>query len=379
MKKSYFVSAALAAVLFSGCGGGSSSSGTTTSSTQTGTFADAPVQGLSYKTATQSGFTDAQGQFKYKDGETVEFKLGTLFLGKGKAGALVTPYTIAGNNTTAINIALVLQNFDANRSNSQVLDLSKLKDYNFTSDDINITAAPSALQTKLSTLLSTGSFQTKVDDTNYTLLTETEVKTNMDDYIHKYETEHSKVTTPTKAEIINKNTVPYTVTYDNKLNGQRVIDKMGATGKIEAVYSNDYYYGKHPVELQFTNNNNAIDLLVNTIKSTRYQTAHFDNYGYVNVTTENDFIQGTAKETIVDPTHGTVTCTNYYSPLSTPYTLYDPEMQFQDENLQSTDCPTWLNSLPSGTLITSESTENFTIIDTNNETSKVSVYHSYTF
>ncbi len=194
MKKSYFVSAVLAALLFSGCGGGSDS--TSNSGTSTGIFADAPVQGLSYKTATQSGFTDAQGQFKYKAGETVEFKLGTLSLGKGKAGALVTPYTIADNNTTAINIALVLQNFDANRSNTQVLDLSKLKDYNFT-DDINITAAPSALQTKLSTLLSTGSFQTKVDDTNLTLLTETEVKNNMDAFIGNYTTENLKMFTET--------------------------------------------------------------------------------------------------------------------------------------------------------------------------------------
>ena len=73
MKKSYLVSAALAAVLFSGCGGGSGSASST--GTSTGIFADAPVQGLGYKTATQSGFTDAQGQFKYKTGETVEFKL----------------------------------------------------------------------------------------------------------------------------------------------------------------------------------------------------------------------------------------------------------------------------------------------------------------
>jgi len=167
---------------------------------QTGIFADAPVEGLNYTTLTQNGFTDEQGHFKYKDGETVEFKLGTLSLGKGKAEAFVTPYNISDNNTTATNIAMVLQNFDANRSNTQVLNLSKLKDFNFSADentrDINISATPSVLQNELATVLSTGSFQSKVDDTNLTLITETEVKANMDDYIHQYN--HPVVTTSTE-------------------------------------------------------------------------------------------------------------------------------------------------------------------------------------
>ena len=185
-----------------GCGSsGSSSSGTTTSTAKTGIFADAPVEGLSYKTATQSGFTDAQGHFKYKDGETVEFKLGTLLLGKSKAGAFLTPYSISDNNTTvATNIAMVLQNFDGNRSNTQVLNLSKFKDVNFSAGvntrNINIDAAPSALQSKLATLLATASFQKYVDDVKHNLIIDVKAKKNMDDYIHKYETEHSKVTTP---------------------------------------------------------------------------------------------------------------------------------------------------------------------------------------
>jgi len=181
-----------------GCGGGgSNSSGTTATATKTGVFADAPVEGLGYSTATQSGFTNAQGQFKYKAGETVTFKLGTLTLGKGKAGAFVTPYTISDNNTTATNIAMVLQNFDANRSNIQVLNLSKLKDFNFTADDINITTTPSALENKLATLLATGSFQNYVDSTDHTLITETEAKKNMDDYIYNYKTKYLKITIPT--------------------------------------------------------------------------------------------------------------------------------------------------------------------------------------
>jgi len=186
-KKNIMLSTAVVVSLgLTGCG--SSGGG---NSAQTGVFADAPVEGLSYKTATQSGFTDAQGHFKYQDGETVEFKLGTLSLGKGKAGAFVTPYTISDNNTTATNIAMVLQNFDGNRSNTQVLNLSKLKDFNFsandTTRDINLSANPSDLQSKLNDLLATPSFQENIDDNNHDLITETEVKQNMDNFIQEYQ------------------------------------------------------------------------------------------------------------------------------------------------------------------------------------------------
>ena len=188
-----------------GCGG--SNSGTTTpTTTKTGIFADAPVEGLSYKTATQSGFTDAQGHFKYKDGETVEFKLGTLLLGKGKAGTFITPYTISDNNNIATNIAMVLQNFDGNRNNTQVLNLSKLKDFNFTSD-INISATPSALQTKLTDLLATGSFQKYIDNTNHDLIKVTKVTQNMDDYIQQYkENIKVKISKKTSNSLPNLNT-----------------------------------------------------------------------------------------------------------------------------------------------------------------------------
>ena len=54
-------------IIFIACGGGSS----TTSSTSSGTFIDSKVIGLRYSTATQSGFTDINGAYKYKNGETI--------------------------------------------------------------------------------------------------------------------------------------------------------------------------------------------------------------------------------------------------------------------------------------------------------------------
>ena len=191
MSKIKFLSASLvtATLIFSGCGSSDDSSSTTpTTVTQTGSFVDAPVQGLSYQTATQSGFTDANGTFKYVTGETVEFKLGNLSLGKGTAGTLITPYTIADTNDTAINIALLLQNFDGNRSDLNALDLSKLKDYNFTASDFNLSAAPATMKGKIDTLFADNNFAQYRDDMNNTVLSETDVKSAMDEYINKITT-----------------------------------------------------------------------------------------------------------------------------------------------------------------------------------------------
>ena len=68
---------------FTGCGGNSSNS-SSSDDTQTGAFVDAPVYGLHYTTATQNGYTNEKGEFKYKDGETCTFTLGNLSLGTVK-------------------------------------------------------------------------------------------------------------------------------------------------------------------------------------------------------------------------------------------------------------------------------------------------------
>ncbi|MFA6144614.1 MAG: hypothetical protein WC691_07425, partial [Sulfuricurvum sp.] len=63
-----------ATVAFVGCGGGSDSASTANTApvaTQTGTFVDAPVQGLKYVTATQNGYTDENGTYKYVNGEQI--------------------------------------------------------------------------------------------------------------------------------------------------------------------------------------------------------------------------------------------------------------------------------------------------------------------
>lgn len=53
---------------------------------KTGVFKDSSaVAGLTYSTESQSGITNTNGQFKYKEGETIRFSLGNLTLGEGVA------------------------------------------------------------------------------------------------------------------------------------------------------------------------------------------------------------------------------------------------------------------------------------------------------
>jgi len=117
----------VASVLLVGCGGGegssSASSPTVSLVTETGTFVDAPVEGLGYSTPTMSGYTDSQGQFQYKTGEMVTFNIGNLVLGTTVGGKLITPLTLTGESNLsnisvkATNIARLLQSLDVNTTN----------------------------------------------------------------------------------------------------------------------------------------------------------------------------------------------------------------------------------------------------------------------
>jgi hypothetical protein len=57
----------------------------------TGIFVDAPVEGLTYVSGTQTGTTDASGTFRYEDGKTVQFRVGNVVLGQALGKTLITP------------------------------------------------------------------------------------------------------------------------------------------------------------------------------------------------------------------------------------------------------------------------------------------------
>lgn len=102
--------------LLSACGGGSSDS---TTSVLTGRYLDAAVAGLSYKTPTQSGTTDATGSFKYLAGETIEFQLYGTPLSSSLAYSTLTPSDTSVEDTDLdliVNQLRFLQTIDTNNN-----------------------------------------------------------------------------------------------------------------------------------------------------------------------------------------------------------------------------------------------------------------------
>ena len=177
-----FTASIVAGTMFLGCG---SDDNTTAAApaVQTGTFVDAPVKGLKFKSATQEGITNEKGEFTYVNGEDVEFFLGTLSFGSVQGQTLVTPYTMAGvgigeQNNKATNIALLLQNFDANQSDSTILDVSLLRDHNFSG--VTLDSTPADMETTISSLFSAEG----LDHFNgYTLKDATQVENSMSNYL----------------------------------------------------------------------------------------------------------------------------------------------------------------------------------------------------
>lgn len=86
--------AALATMSFvAGCGGGRDNE--STRAELTGVL-HAKIQGVGYRTASRSGKTDADGNFRYLPGETVTFSVGGIELGSATGASRISLFTLAG-------------------------------------------------------------------------------------------------------------------------------------------------------------------------------------------------------------------------------------------------------------------------------------------
>ncbi|MEW6999126.1 DM13 domain-containing protein [Colwelliaceae bacterium BS250] len=140
--------------LLFGCGGsgGDSSSEPDSSPTAvapqefTGQFIDSPVEGLSYSTATQSGITNAEGEFIYLQSEQVTFSIGDLALPAVMAQSVVTPLNIFSSEDVyqkeVSNLLRLLQSLDNDGNpdngiliNDQTQQVFNQVDLVFTDDD----------------------------------------------------------------------------------------------------------------------------------------------------------------------------------------------------------------------------------------------------
>ncbi len=105
------------------CGGGNldgdrnTGTGPVTPDRVSGHFIDAPVQGLRFVTPSGSGFTDAGGTFLYRRGESVNFFIGDIALGRTTGAEIVTPVDLVPdandeNHPQVSNLLRFLQALD---------------------------------------------------------------------------------------------------------------------------------------------------------------------------------------------------------------------------------------------------------------------------
>lgn len=152
------LSAAMLSILIVGCGGsGSGSSDKNTSSVSslsssavsvssiassetssnqasspapvvTGVFLDAAVSNMGYRTATQEGVTNNNGEFTYQIGELITFYIGGLELPSVVAASIITPLDIANTESLTdnqlINILRLLQSLDADGDASNGIEIT---------------------------------------------------------------------------------------------------------------------------------------------------------------------------------------------------------------------------------------------------------------
>lgn len=116
MPKQLFLYALLVLILTACGGGGGGDDDDGGSGVSQGRFWDTNTEGLQYSTATQSGLTNQNGAFNYKEGETVTFRIGDIELGSLDARSIVTPIDLVGvsdpANDEVVNISRFLQTLD---------------------------------------------------------------------------------------------------------------------------------------------------------------------------------------------------------------------------------------------------------------------------
>lgn len=93
-----------------------------------GRFIDSPVEGLSFRTESRIGVTNANGEFSYVPGEVVVFGLGDLEFPAVEAAQVLTPLELAGvtdiNDTGVVNMARLLQTLDKDCNANNGITLS---------------------------------------------------------------------------------------------------------------------------------------------------------------------------------------------------------------------------------------------------------------
>lgn len=160
----------MVALLLSACGGSGGSSGPDTNPPETdatadsgnpdsnggnnlltGRIVDSAVSGIQFDTASQSGRTNANGEFSYQAGESVVFSIGDIDLPSIPADTLITPLDIfsAGSNIadpSVINLTRLLQTLDTDGNADNGITIDDAAHLSATGLDVDFTASDFDLQ-----------------------------------------------------------------------------------------------------------------------------------------------------------------------------------------------------------------------------------------
>lgn len=125
----------LALLCIAACGGGSSpgsnqevTAPTPVPATYTGIFLDSAVEGLNYSTTSQSGKTNASGEFVFQADEQITFSIGSIALPTISSELLLTPFNIFDtsdiNSVNVVNLLRLLQSLDVDGDPSNNIQIS---------------------------------------------------------------------------------------------------------------------------------------------------------------------------------------------------------------------------------------------------------------
>jgi len=142
-----------------GGGGGSSGASSASSVASTGVFLDSAVSGINYRTASGSGKTNTNGEFKYKAGETVTFSVGNIDLPPVTANSTITPLDLANttdiNHQVVSNVLVLLQSLDSDGDPSNGIQIpTTAHTAATTSVDFNVSAVAFRANSVVTTLVS---------------------------------------------------------------------------------------------------------------------------------------------------------------------------------------------------------------------------------
>lgn len=126
----------LALLGITACGGGDSSPESTKNiiipptavATYTGVFLDSAVEGINYTTVSQSGKTNAMGEFIFQAEEQITFSIGSITLPPISSDLILTPLNVFStndiNNVNVVNLLRLLQSLDVDGDLSNNIQIS---------------------------------------------------------------------------------------------------------------------------------------------------------------------------------------------------------------------------------------------------------------